>query len=508
MILIRIKNYFQNLSYKKDIPLLVFLISFFLVFFTQISIILIIDRNEQADYLKFYENKIKSIDIFEKFNHNDAYEAYYEIFQRSIPETEKIKNIVFILWDDKGNVLWHSNKLVQKFLANNNKTASNSLFKNMSFLDMPEKKFKPYESYRKNKGLGKSEGMITEKRGTLLLHFYKIPNIKRTVYVENLRQRSKMITIKVYLYIVFISLIASFLIAFIIYRIMKRLFLPLESMSMSIERFNKDKENVLVNYYFNNEAGLIIKNYNALINSFASAEDRSIHDVEGSNQKITSYLQHKLLLKSIRRSEQIELILYPRKPDSDFRKFVTLEEQMGKTDVLYAHFDINNIESNIEKHILQDKFSKLCESAIPVEEVGKKLVEGLLIRADLGPGFLFLHIENNRLSWIRSGPFYVFKFSKTQQGNASVLEGGYDYLSEDDIGIKTQPLLDDLILIISDDILDIMNLEADEFCTEILNPITKLGSNKEIMGRIMDKITIKQPGIFKQPVLISLIGLK
>ncbi|MDH4263627.1 MAG: hypothetical protein OEV78_11340 [Spirochaetia bacterium] len=501
------KNYVNNLNIQKGIPKLVFIFLYVTLLIAGIIFIELIEINHRNLYRIFFTEKVSASLSNIEDNGNSSYEIYYKKFTEQLAETPNIKNIVFIIWSSEGTVLWHSNKLVEK-IVHNNLENSNSMLKNSNFLDIPEKKFKPYDSFNKNKEKVITEPVITEFHKKIVHHFFKVSENKKNVYVEILREYDHSVSKNIYFYLFFEILIISGVFSYLTYLILRTYLKPVHQLVSSMESYNNNRDVAIVSNYPRNELGKMIQTYNLFLKNLSVASESEFDDSDGKNQKVIDYLQEMLTKKSIRKSEMMELLLFPKHPESDFRMFVTIEEHDHFTFILYVHFDINNIEANLEKHIIQDKFKELSQKTSNTREISEELFKDMVTHADLGPGFLLIRISEKEMEWVRSGPFHMYLVDSTS-GESSLLEGGVAYLPTEMVSENKVSLKSKLLLVISDDIMELLNVDAFEF-NNLVIWFTEYSPNegKLILSEILHNIDRVNPDALKQSPMISLIRLK
>jgi hypothetical protein len=275
-----------------------------------------------------------------------------------------------------------------------------------------------------------------------------------------------------------------------------------------MESYITNKNVDLVYHYSENESGQVIKTYNMFLSKLSTYSENHFDDSDGKNQKVIDYLQEMLLKKSIQKSNQMELLLYPKHPETDFRMFVTIEEHDNVTFILYVHFDINNIQSNLEKHIIQDRFKELSLKSNSIHEISRELFKDMVTHADLGPGFLLIRLYANEMEWVRSGPFHMYLVN-SMSGESALLEGGVDYLPNDLVVEEKIELKGQLLLIISDDIMELLNVDAVEFNNLVIwFPEDSTKNGKLILSEILSHINNIDPEVLKQSPMLSLIRLK
>ena len=499
MIFNKLKNYFNNLSIEQGIPKFIFI--FLYVFVLTIGLLFFrsIDLNYRNSYTQFFEKKVLALEYSIDALNLRNYESYYEVFSHQFPENSQIKNIVFILWDSKGKVLWHSNRLIEKIVEKDEK-----LFNESNLLDIPEKNFKPYDTFKSKHDQLMDNFVSTEFQKNTVLHLYKMPGTKKDVYVEILREFEHVVPAKIYLYLIICSLFFSGVLTYLVKLLIKTYLNPIHHLQSSIEHFISKGPMKPVHYFSENEIGKLIHSYNDL----STKPEDCFDDMDGKNKKVIDFLQQMLIKKSIRKSDQIELLLYPRLPESDFRMFVTIEENANTTYILYVHFDINNIESNLEKHIVQDRFKENIQKLNDIHDISEELFKDLVVHADLGPGFLLIRICGKDLEWVRSGPFQLFIIDEVN-GNSESLNGGLDYLPADTIQPESRQLENQFILIISNDILALLNMNEDEFSNEVIQlSNNSLTGGKEVLADLLNNISNLNPEVVKQSPMMSLIRLK
>ncbi|MDH4200406.1 MAG: hypothetical protein OEV66_08520 [Spirochaetia bacterium] len=507
----KIKTYLHNISIKKDLPKLIFITVYVIFIILTAGLTSYIEYYHKKNYQEYFNDKMNVMEATPESRYS-SYEYYYDWFQKEIPQDAYSQNIVFILWDKDSRVLWHSNKLVEKFVGSD-ASKSNELFKNMKFLDIPEKKFKPYELYEKYKPMVSNRGkepnlFITEFRRQMVFHFFKIPDIKQDIYVEVLRSFHRVVNLEIFIFMLLISLLVSLLFTFLAYFFIRMFLAPIEIMELSMDHFIKYRHAEIANYYSANEPGQLVKKYNILIQKLGNTQSDMFDDADGGNQKTVAYLQQRLLRKAIRKSNHVELLLYPKKPDNDFREFVTLEEEGDLTSLLYVHFDINNIESNIEKHILQDKFRELNEKSLSAEEINEELYKDFISHTEMGPGFLFLRILGSQLEWVKSGPFALFLINFEDQ-SSELLNSGEDFISSEKNSVESLSIGKKSVLIISNEIFDFLDIDSSEFSDLISKTMeTEARPGKSFLGWIIDSINHLNPEAIKQSSLLSLVRIK
>jgi hypothetical protein len=504
-----IKNYFINLSLQKGIPKFVFIFIYLSFLILSVIFIKAVEINHRNSYIKFFNQASTLIEVSPDENNNMSYEVYYESFSRQLAETSQIKNMVFIIWNQEGIVLWHSNKLIEKVVGNDLQK-NNQLLKGFSFLDIPEKNFKPYDSFKRNREKLAVDTSIIEFQKNMVHHFYKVSGKKNLYYVEVLREFHSIIPKNTYLYLFAGILLISGFLAWLTSLFIRMYLLPVNRMVISMESYNKNKKVEPVYDYSENELGKMIKTYNVLLNHLSSptTNESAFDDSDGKNQKVIDYLQEKLLKKSIQKSEQMELLLFPRRPQSDFRMFVTIEEHEGVTFVLYMYFDINNIESNLEKHIIQDKFKELSLKTNQTREIAGELFNDLVVHADFGPGFLLIRLFGEEMEWVRSGPFHLYLVD-SKSGESSLMEEGVDYLPTELVAESKIDLKNKLLLVISDDIMELLNVDAVEFNNLVIwFPEDSSKDGKLILSQILSNIDNINQEVLRQSPMISLIRLK
>lgn len=501
-------NYINDLSIRKEIPKLIFLTIFLSFLFTGAVFIKIIEIDYRNSYTGFFEQKLLIEGPNIQMKGNRDYESYYEFFNQQMPESVHTKNIAFIVWNSQENILWHSNKLMEKYIEKGS-IKNNEIFKDMSILDIPEHDFKPFEKMQVMTKNLKSMKVSSEFYKNTVLHFYKIPDIKENIYIQVLREFNGIIPKYIYLYLVLGSFLIAGIITYISTIISGFYLYPLNSMKTSMKHFLETRQLIPVQFYFENEIGDHVREFNSFLSQLSSGgHEKRFDDSDGRNRKVIEYLQQMLLKKSIRKSEFVELVFYPRYPENDFRIFATIEEPDKYTNILFVHFDINNIEANIEKHLVQDRFKDVSLKANNINEISEELFKDFVIHADLGPGFLLIQIREENIQWVRLGPFHLFTID--MESNSSMpLQGGLDYLPTELISAENSELDKKYLLVISDDILGLLNMDPDEFSDQILQSSGKKTDNsKKLLSSILNRIHTLNPDVLKQSPMISLIRLK
>jgi len=500
-----IKNYITNLSLQKGIPKIIFLVLY--VGFLALSILFIktVENNYKNTYVTFFNEKITSQDFTLKDGTNQSYEDYHEQFNGELGENSHIKNLSFIIWSFEGDALWHSNKLLKKGVEKDAKE-NNKLFKTFNFLDIPEKNFKPYETFKANKEAAQTQKVITTFYKKTIHHFYSLKANQKIFYVEVLREYQSIIPASLYAGLLGFILIISGVLTVLSYLLIKLYLTPVNNLKASMESYIENKSVELVYNVSENEIGALVKTYNAFLGNLSTFTESHFDDTDGKNQKVIDYLQEMLLKKSIQKSQQMELLLFPRRPGTDFRMFVTIEEREDVTFLLYMHFDINNIQSNLEKHIIQDRFKELVAKTTDMNDISTDLFKDLVAHADLGPGFLLIRLSGNEMDWVRSGPFFMYLLDHSN-GSGTYLDSGLEYLPTEIAAIESTGLQTKYLLVISEDVLNLLNMGPEEFMNNVV-AFEKSLSGKQLLTQILDNINRENPGALNLSPMISLIRLK
>jgi hypothetical protein len=292
------------------------------------------------------------------------------------------------------------------------------------------------------------------------------------------------------------------------YFFLKSFIKPVELFKTSMDRFINYNHPEIISYHSDNEIGDLVDSYNQFIQKASQWQNGIWDDTEGKNQKIIQYLQQKLTMKSIHKSDRFELLLFPKKSEGEFRKFVTVEENLNSSNLLFAHLDINNIESNIDKHIIQDKFHDIVLKSVDVETMNVELHRSLLDHSEIGPGYLFLNIADGRFSWVRSGPFTIYLLA-IEKLESQLLPAGNSFMPSEVSELESIDMDNQNILVIADELLDYLNLDDQEFNDRIVKiAMNNSNSGKKLLLSLLNTINLENPDALKQYPMISIIRLK
>ncbi len=196
------------------------------------------------------------------------------------------------------------------------------------------------------------------------------------------------------------------------------------------------------------------------------------------------YLQKTLFEKPFSRLKNFELALYPRTPSINSENFLGAHEESGFLDIFCGHFDLNDLEANLWKHRLQEKFYAVSAGVPSLAKTVESLWQSMFGRVDIGPGMLYLRLEENNLKVFRAGPFHIFGLINSRwepMGNGETFFSS-NFSSED----IAELALPNGLLVATQDILDILETDPEAFA-EILGEATNMPA-KSMVGAVAEKI--------------------
>ena len=225
-----------------------------------------------------------------------------------------------------------------------------------------------------------------------------------------------------------------------------------------------------------------------------SALDAVLAQVESKatdETQFIEYLQDALYEKPLQRYKNLEVTLYPRKPHKGSFSFFSSALTGSLQDFMFAYFEENSIKANLMKHRLQEKCFDLNQEGHSAEDMGHKLWLNLDNKKEFSPGLLYLRTisDNSQAQVLRAGSFTVYARSN---GEVSAFEPGESYFTSAYQGTESIDLdRNDALLIVTGDFLDAIGLNANEFFTRILAPISWAGAGKNYIADVL-KQTYKE----------------
>ncbi|MES0489678.1 MAG: hypothetical protein ABUK01_06795 [Leptospirales bacterium] len=266
---------------------------------------------------------------------------------------------------------------------------------------------------------------------------------------------------------------------------------PLEAMRSSLGYLNKMQQAEPVHYYSDNEIGKLVEEYNKLIKQTASANSGNVFS-DAPNQdfeaELTTLVQQQLFNHPFPRLQGIEAALYPRKPGIPMQNFYSAAQHNDVLYVFLGHFDITSANSAIQKLRLQEQFFSFVKAGMEADETARNLWDNMFTHLDFGPGILFLSFDLNSKEWkiFRSGPFEVFVLDKEDYRK---IENGNGYFSSDYTGLENMNFTNgESLTIITNEVLDHLNFDAEEFQWKILNRLSYNDKAGEQLVGMLDSI--------------------
>ncbi|MCS6985268.1 MAG: hypothetical protein NZM25_09125 [Leptospiraceae bacterium] len=188
--------------------------------------------------------------------------------------------------------------------------------------------------------------------------------------------------------------------------------------------------------------------------------------MRSDNEEIIGYLQKVLYEKPFPKLKNFELALFPRNPGIEAENFINAREKADSLEILVARFDLNDLEANLWKHRLQEKFISLFEADIPTEKRIHSIWQTMFHHVDLGPGLLYLKLSPQKNQIYRCGSFFVYMH---QENGWQLAQAGDSFFtsnfSVDDV--QNLPIANDM-LILTQDVLELLQQDAEEL-TQYLN---------------------------------------
>ena len=474
-------------SVRKLIPAYIFFITFALTLLFSITAAYLIKIKQVSDAVVSFEQHSGRV-IAELKELSNEKKTSFTSKQFNDRTGVDLDTAELVLWTVDGRPVWHSDEDINSQIKNNAPIKEGETNHNLQLIEKFITVMKDYDSDNKS-------GMLEDKSGYAFILF-SIPIHGGTHYGHFSEKITVISGLSLFLYAFGFSLIVTFLLTIAMSSVSYGILTPIEGISSSLEYFRKTNYVELVHYYSENEIGKLVANYNQLLQSVEQktvggihTDNSPIHVDNKSSDDVAAKLQEKMFKRPFHRFQNFEVTLFPRNPDSQFRKFMTASESDQMTQFFFVHYDVNGTESMISKYSLHEQFLALTENGVEPNKIAETLWNNMFANLDLGPGMLYMNwdIENNSLNIFRSGSFEIFLQGAEDTTRVS---SGSDYFNSNFGALQRHDInINDKVIVVSREALEHLNMPVEEFEIDIIKSVENAANPARQLAVFLAKIS-------------------